>query len=254
MPFDLTSVGAIRFCGPEPPNIPDVAIIPGQPSPPVPPTRRAEPLGVVLQTLERFNRKVEHLHASGFARRFEDAVPSVVAAFRGQIEVEPGPGGILHITGELTSDLEDFDQDEIDAFVLTLRLFTQKNDSISLVSLARIYDAAWMPAEARERFVEAQTEVNAYLESQATVMLEDGPVTVGYIVDVVIYGGMAHTNSKKAELFENWIHSGISGFIWAEFYAHAKKMLAFLDYFRTLNDAVLAAVRVTTTNLDAQTI
>ena len=36
------------------------------------------------------------------------------------------------------------------------------------------------------------------------------------------------TNTKKAEIFEEWMRSGIKGFIWAEFFAHAKHLLEIL--------------------------
>jgi hypothetical protein len=124
--------------------------------------------------------------------------------------------------------MEDFDQDEIDAFVLIYRLFAQKNDSISLARIAAIYKADWMPSEAKEYFDSARRSVNDCLGSAATIMLGEHCVRGRDIIDVIIYGGMAHTNTKKAEIFEEWMRSGIKGFIWAEFFAHAKHLLEIL--------------------------
>jgi len=124
--------------------------------------------------------------------------------------------------------MEDFDQDEIDAFVLTYSLFAQKNDSISLARIAAIYKADWMPSEAKEYFDSARRSVNDCLGSAATIMLGEHYVRVRDIIDVIIYGGMAHTNTKKAEIFEEWMRSGIKGFIWAEFFAHVKHLLEIL--------------------------
>lgn len=134
----------------------------------------------------------------------------------------------MSFVAHVTSDVEDFDQDEIDAFVLTYRLFTQKNDSISLARIAAIYSADWMPSEAKECFDSARQSVNDYLGSAATIMFGEHHVRVGDIIDVIIYGGMAHTNTKKTEIFEEWMRSGIKGFIWAEFFAHAKHLLEIL--------------------------
>src|SRR5262245_46644459 len=48
-------------------------------------------------------------------------------------------GDRFTILARIDSWLEDFEEDEIDAFVLTFRLFTQDNDRISLRSLSKIY-------------------------------------------------------------------------------------------------------------------
>ncbi|HEU0147369.1 MAG TPA: hypothetical protein VFR21_10890 [Bradyrhizobium sp.] len=194
-----------------------------------------------LDALRRFNRKVDHLKRSGFAIRYAEKEPNVIAKFD-DVKLENLGEGRLAMQGWVRSRLEDFNQDEIDAFVLTYRIFTQNNDAISIASLAKIYGSRWVPVEARDRFEEARREVSARLDSPATVMFGETRISIGTIRDVVIYGGMAHTNAKKTAVFESWNNSGLMGFIWAEFFAHARMMLKYLEYFQQLNSAVLSAM------------
>jgi hypothetical protein len=197
-----------------------------------------------LEALQRFNGKVERLERSKFAQRFADDVPNVSANVASIISVEDAGPGSLTITCNIRSDLDDFDEEEIDAFLLTLRLFSQDNDSISLRNMAAIYAADWMPSEAKERFDEARAAVNAFLDDESVISLEDGrPLRTSEIVDVVVYGGLAHTNPSKAAVLEEWMQSCVRGFILAEFYAYAKKMLDYLVFFKSLNQAVLEAIR-----------
>jgi hypothetical protein len=60
----------------------------------------------------------------------------------------------------VSSYLGDFSQDEIDAFVLTHRILTQKNDPLSIASLRKIYARPWMPEEARAPFNDARAQLN----------------------------------------------------------------------------------------------
>jgi hypothetical protein len=60
------------------------------------------------------------------------------------------------------------------------------------------------------------------------------------LVDTVVYGGLAHANAEKAATFEIWEKSGIMGFIWAEFFAYLRGLVATLQYFRMLNSQLLA--------------
>ncbi len=73
-----------------------------------------------LETLRRFNRKVARLEASGFAKRYAEDIPNVVAKFE-QPKFKDCGDGKFEIYGRITSWLEDFSQDENDAFVLTHR-------------------------------------------------------------------------------------------------------------------------------------
>ncbi|GIK98425.1 MAG: hypothetical protein BroJett029_26340 [Alphaproteobacteria bacterium] len=86
-----------------------------------------------LERLRRFNAKVARLEASDFAKRYADDIPNVVAQLEKPVFRDAGDGA-FEILGRVTSYLEGFDQDEIDAFVLTHRILTQNNDPLSIAS------------------------------------------------------------------------------------------------------------------------
>jgi hypothetical protein len=140
-----------------------------------------------LETLRYFNLKVDHLDRSGFAARYAEEIPEVVAEMKG-LSFENLGDGQFAVAGRVNSWLHDFNQDEIDAFVLTYRMFTQPNDRISIASLAKIYATGWIPSGGREHFEAARTRINEYLNNAATIMFGDDYVSVESIIEVVVYG------------------------------------------------------------------
>jgi hypothetical protein len=192
------------------------------------------------ETLRLFNSKVARLEATTFAARLEGDVPHVVMTMTDMRMEQTGPTS-LDLVGCTWSKLENLTQDEIDAFVLTYRMFVQVNDRVSLQSLAKIYQREWMPDEATVAFGEAISQVEAFLESPTTVGFENGPMARRHLVDTVIYGALAHTDPRKEREFSSWTaDGGLTGLVWAEFAAALQAMLGFLKYFRELDVAAIA--------------
>lgn len=194
-----------------------------------------------LGQLQQFNDKVARLEATRLAKRLDRSIPNVTAEFK-EVRLTPSGENTVEMTGELRSVLDEHDQDDVDAFVLTYRMFVQKRDTISIAALAKVYEASWMPAEAAENFAEARRAVNDYLESDTLILDGEHVVTRNHLVDIILYGGLAHNEPAKVPIFDAWMRSGVSGFFWAEFYATMMEMLRFLRFFRDLNHAVLVNV------------
>jgi hypothetical protein len=110
---------------------------------------------------------------------------------------------------------------------------------VSIAKLAFIYDADWMPKEAADRFKEAREAINTYLDGFTSLSTSRGPIGVRALLDVVIYGSLAHLKAEKVAILQSWRDSGIEGFVWAEFIVAAKRMCYYLGYLRDLNSAVL---------------
>jgi hypothetical protein len=142
--------------------------------------------------------------------------------------------------GTIYSWLEDFDQDEIAAFVLDYRQYTQNNDPISISSLARIYERPWMHPGARKNFEEYRAHFNRELDAPSKLMFGNDAMSVRTLVEIVLYGGLAHSNSEKADTFESWEKSGIMGMVWAVFFAAMRDLMQTLKQLRGLNEQVLA--------------
>lgn len=194
-----------------------------------------------LELLRAFCRRVDRLERSGFSKRFEAEIPRVIAKME-DVSFEKGKGARFSFIARIHSWIEDFSQDEIDAFVLSYRVFTQYNDRLSIPSIGRIYSKEWMPPRARECFEDARSQLNEHLDSAATVEFPSGQISVRTLLDIIIYGGLAHSNEKKAKIFDSWEQSGFMGFMWADFMAYAREAVDSLKYLRDLSQNVLDAL------------
>lgn len=192
-----------------------------------------------LKLLAAFNEKVEKLERSRFSRRYRDEPPEVMMKFEEMKFTDLG-NGKFSLLGKARSWVPEFDQDEIDAFVLTYRLLTQNNDRLSISNIAKVYAAEWMPREASARFSEARQSLNDTFDSASSIMIADSWFSVKTIVDVVLYGGLAHSNEAKAEVFQSWnANPAFSGMMWVEFIAAMVEALRIFSYLRELNCAVI---------------
>lgn len=192
-----------------------------------------------LAVLQRFNRRATRTEQSAFWKRYADQVPNVIARFENVKFEKTGPTSVA-MHGRIHSWLEDFDQTEIAAFVLDYRQYTQNNDPISISSLARIYERPWMDAGARRSFEKIRSRFNQALDAPSKLTFGDYQMNVRTLVEIVIYGGLAHSNTEKADIFESWEQSGIMGMVWAPFFAAMRDMMQTLKILRTLNKQVLA--------------
>jgi large subunit ribosomal protein L30 len=192
-----------------------------------------------LDVLRRFNRRVTRTEQSAFWRRYADQIPNVISRVDNMRLQKTGPMSFM-MKGTIHSSLEDFDQDEIAAFVLDYRQYTQNNDAISISSLAGIYRRAWMHSGARKNFEEIRARFNRELDALSSLRFGDYHMSVRDLVDIVVYGGLAHSNSEKAEIFESWDKSGIMGMVWGEFFAAMRGLMQTLKQLRTLNEQVLS--------------
>lgn len=191
-----------------------------------------------LDTLRSFNKSVERLERSGFSKRFSEETPEVLVKFE-SFKYEKLGNGQYNLIGKIKSWVPDYNEDEIDAFILTYRMLTQNNDRVSIARLSDIYNSDWMPEDGKNYFNEARKEVNEYLDSPATISFETGQISIRSIMDIIIYGGLAHSNPKKEKIFNNWINSDFSGFFRVEFMAALKFMLSSFTYFKELNETAI---------------
>ena len=192
-----------------------------------------------LRLLVAFNEKVEKLERSRFAKRYRDEPPEVMMKFEDMQFTDLG-NGRFSLFGKARSWVPEFDQDEIDAFVLTYRLLTQNNDRLSVANIANVYAADWMHPEASARFNDARKSFNDTLDSPSSITIEDAWFSVRTIVEVILYGGLAHSNESKAEAFRSWsANPAFSGMMWVEFIAAMLEALRIFTYLKELNCAVI---------------
>jgi hypothetical protein len=194
-----------------------------------------------LDVLRAFCRRVDRLDRSGFSKRFETDIPRVIIKMD-DVSSERQERTRASIAGCVDSWVEDFSQDEIDAFVLNYRVLTPDSDRLAIRNLSGIFAKDWMHPLARECFEDARARLNRYRDTAAAVAFPDGYISVRTLVDIIIYGGLAHGNEEKAKVFDSWEHSGFRGFMWADFMASAREAVDTLKYMRGLIRDLIAAI------------
>lgn len=91
----------------------------------------------IKKQLELFNLKADKLNSLSFAKTVQDAKSGWT------ISSKRGEDGLFRVTSERRGP----DSESIDAFVLTLRMFLQNNDSCSIGNLQACYSNALLPDE-----------------------------------------------------------------------------------------------------------
>ncbi|MEM3573651.1 MAG: hypothetical protein QXJ62_05430 [Nitrososphaeria archaeon] len=135
------------------------------------------------------------------------------------------------------------DQDAIDAFVLTFRYFIQNNERCSFGNLSETYEKPFVPEELRTEYFKVRQQLNEYLDSQSSIQIGEDALTRRRILDVFIYGGLAHANPKKKEVFDAWTRDpftkGILEFHFANILVDVLKVIR---YVAGLNEKLIQEI------------
>jgi hypothetical protein len=104
------------------------------------------------------------------------------------------------------------DTKERDAFLLTFRLFYQENEMISFPNLLKLLDDPSLSKEYKNQVVAIRQAYFDYINgySDYTVELFDDHPTRKQMIDVGLYGGLAHTNRpERIEQYHIWARDDI---------------------------------------------
>jgi hypothetical protein len=179
--------------------------------------------------LRLFNEKANELDGSRFAIALYDQQSGVI--------VEGG------LTGPAEAVFVGPDDDAIRAFVLTIRLFQQDRDRISLRALAEIYGAERVPQELRGEFDEARKALNDRLDSGTMFVLNKERITRRRLLDVFLYGGLAHVDADKRAVYEQWQAFGMAFALMSnEFVVTLGEFFNCVRWIRDINMRLLDAV------------
>ncbi len=113
-------------------------------------------------------------------------------------------------------------QEQIDAFVLTFRLFLQNKDHLSLYWLAKnVEDDPDVSEHWKREFSAVRTTVNNVLDSFPPIQVSIAnykPPTRRDIMNTFIYGDLAHADEEKREMFKSWMQNlPTKGFLTVQF-------------------------------------
>lgn len=174
-----------------------------------------------LACLRVFNEKVEKLRRSQFLK---------AEGFDLTLSGEQGKEPKVEWRGP--------DETAIDAFVLTLRLFFQDKDGISVRQLAGIYAKA--TTDQKQRFEKLREQLNDHLDGSPGFTVNHKPLTWRDILDVVLYGDLAHVDQDKRAELAAWQQMPIS-----EAYVRYLFVNVLYDSFMAINHMAMVNAEIT---------
>ena len=183
----------------------------------------------IADALRLFNEKTERLGTSNFVKEAETKSGFSIQASVGKpVEVTRfGPG-----------------QQEMDAFVLSLRFLIQDNEASSFRNLAKVYKSPAISEENQIKFRSARHALNTYLESSTMFRMNDKTLTREELMHVFVYGGLAHANKRKKERYDRWMADGLlAPLLTNEFIVTVFEVLNVALFVKRVNEGVLQKLK-----------
>jgi hypothetical protein len=143
--------------------------------------------------LRRFNEKADELLDSSFKKEMFGKQTGLKLSWAAD-------------TGQVATTITGPNHEAIKAFVLTFRLFIQDGDGLSLRRLTEIYDAPGTESELQQEFHQIHDAANARLDETPSLAfnINGEALTRRRILEVFLYGGLAHLNPDKVPVYESW--------------------------------------------------
>jgi hypothetical protein len=159
------------------------------------------------------------------------------------------PSGVKHSwdrdTGLTTERFGPTDEAR-NAFCLTFRMFIQENEPCSFQNLERVYQYLYDEGHISQRdYGYFQSVLAAIAElkepiSDVPIIIDGVSLTPWYILDIIIYGDLSHSNEKKRAVFKHWRSiPPLFPLIMNEFFRTLADMINAIIYVRGLNAQVL---------------
>jgi hypothetical protein len=102
------------------------------------------------------------------------------------------------------------DEEAIKSLVLTIRLFIQKKDRISIGNILSYMKDLDFDNELIEKYERGFENLNAFLDS-TSVIYNNEVITYRKIIDEFFYGYFAHVDKDKYKIYKKWLND-YSGF------------------------------------------
>ena len=137
-----------------------------------------------LESLSDSTRRVDRLNQRGF------------------VEESKGGGAIVNWQKGLGWDGIHIGPSEktVEATILTLRFFIQKNESTFLPKMAKLYLDLNIEPRLSTQFCEVSDQVNSYLDTPSNLSISEvAPMTHRQILNLFINGDLAHANNEMTE-------------------------------------------------------
>ncbi|MHA1345895.1 MAG: hypothetical protein ACTSU7_11575 [Candidatus Heimdallarchaeaceae archaeon] len=186
--------------------------------------------------LKDFNNKVEKLLNSSYVDFISDKEVKIKIHYRSEEGIS---------IKEILPDEETFD-----SFILTLRLFIQKKDPISIKNVNDIYKKPPISETLKEVFEKSRNNLNAALDSQSEIQIGNKKYTRREILRIIIYGDRAHLDEKYRPIYKEWMQNPVyKPFVLIAFSNILSNLFYFLNIVKNLNIKVLEELGYNTREL-----
>lgn len=101
-------------------------------------------------------------------------------------------------TKELKSEIRCPDEESIKAYCNDLRKFIQKNDSLEVKKLCKVYNLSFFDSNERKMLAKEIREVNKFLKRKSSFSINGKNFTTKEILDIFLYGKYSHRTLKNA--------------------------------------------------------
>jgi hypothetical protein len=95
--------------------------------------------------------------------------------------------------------------EQIEAFTLTMRLFMQDNDQISLRNMSMLYELLPMSAELKQYFAMHRANLNEALDRRCMVNVNGDHPTWREVLETVLYGHLSHLIPAHRARYLAWV-------------------------------------------------
>jgi len=181
-----------------------------------------------IEALKLFNEKAQELLSSNFVKKMFEEPSGVNLSWNWETEEE-----------KTNFERKGPNKEDIKAFLLDYRFFIQDNERSSFRNLKELYSSNLLNIKFESRFDSARDAFNDYLDSPSnflSITYNNEVLIRRKIIDTFIYGGFAHANESKEQLFKEW--QNIPFFfplVESEFVYFLAKILDVITFIRNLN-------------------
>jgi hypothetical protein len=105
-----------------------------------------------------------------------------------------------------TTQREGPTEDEIRSSILTIRLFLQNKDRISIHDIAEIIESLPIDQSIKDDYNRIRSDLNGFLDSPASIGLDLGGcmITRRFLFETFLYGSYAHLDESPQLLISEW--------------------------------------------------
>ena len=187
-----------------------------------------QPLEVKMLVL--FNSKADELINSSLAKETKTIKPYITFEWKQNEETKEL---------DFQYDNKNHTDDALKSFILTLRLFIQDNERISVRNINSLYDNMNIDLKYKYAFRKIRTELNNFLDSRPFTSVNDNP-TFRQMMYALIYGKYAHLKTDKIEKITGWSRDKLDwDVIFFQFQSGLYEFLNCIRGMKFLNEIVL---------------